>query len=311
MLELSANKVVILQSKLFKIYESASNSSFDEHLYFLNLFLKECFEVSFIAWYDCRNNSTSHVWPESAIFEFDVYKVIELQSNFKKYNCTFLSKPSDIADEGLRVNFQDYLPLIMMSFEAQEIKSRLVISINNFRSPFHSEDKALAMFIVPHIQASLEININSFITNACKNTRKHRAVFSKDNKLLEKTPEFDSFIYKVLELSNKYHSMKEVLASACEFEVNSTYLIKVTYIQSYRVVDISELDLKVESLSEVECKVCALLLRAATNKQIQERLGLKIKTVESHIKSIMLKLEVTKRAEIISYIKLSNYNFSI
>lgn len=56
---------------------------------------------------------------------------------------------------------------------------------------------------------------------------------------------------------------------------------------------------RLEALSEREVEILALLVDGLTNREVAEKLGLSVRTVESHRARIMLKLDVSSFAEAI------------
>lgn len=56
---------------------------------------------------------------------------------------------------------------------------------------------------------------------------------------------------------------------------------------------------RLETLSEREVEILALLVDGLTNREVAEKLGLSVRTVESHRARIMLKLDVSSFAEAI------------
>jgi len=61
-------------------------------------------------------------------------------------------------------------------------------------------------------------------------------------------------------------------------------------------------DEKLERLSPQEERVLELVAQGQTNKEIGQRLGLAEKTVRNYVSNVLLKLEVTRRAEAAAYV---------
>jgi DNA-binding NarL/FixJ family response regulator len=61
-------------------------------------------------------------------------------------------------------------------------------------------------------------------------------------------------------------------------------------------------DEKLERLSPQEERVLELIARGLTNREIGEQLGLAEKTVRNYVSNVLLKLEVTRRAEAAAYV---------
>lgn len=175
---------------------------------------------------------------------------------------------------------------------------------------FTEEEVELVSFFEPHIGGAIETNLKQFIQSGWKQTKNERAVFTMSNKLVAKTKLYDELRDKALIPHEHNPDISKWLSRQQDACIDKKFRIKVTYLSSYKVLDIVECDRGIERLSSAERDVCKLIAVARTNKEIMQHLDISIKTVEAHLSSIMDKLRVSNRAEVISYLHDSGYDLN-
>ena len=208
-------------------------------------------------------------------------------------------------------DYQQYrAPIIITLSSSYELQSIILLRLSSEKE-FCKADIEVIEFLAPHLDGAIEMNIKEFIRSGWKVTRNQRAVFNSNDELIGKTEQFDSFYKKLCKLDNSFSSLSNKMICSALYNIDCKMKVAVSNLSAYKVISIIEYDSCIESLSAAEQNVCKLLLLSYSNQEIKNKLEISVKTVEAHIKQIMNKLGVSSRAEIISYLYYSGYDFVV
>jgi len=185
--------------------------------------------------------------------------------------------------------------------EHNQIIDSISFSRHAANSAFSIREKSIKQLFVPHLIEAQRINILSYFDKLRFDNQFYRAVLDRHGMIIEAEAEAEAGCLNLLTeagiLSDNKIDTTQLsdLDKSIELDIATTNEAGLIYLQ------VARKSLK-ELLTDKKQKICLLLAKGKSNKEIANELDVAVATVQDHLKSIYKILAVNSRHQAISYL---------